>query len=139
VSRLWAASRVLLCVAATSCSPAIGAAERVWINRTETPIEVQEGVIPACSSASFTQAQLDQAFELRSEGLWPSAPPGTVVLDESSYAPAPEGQRPLIIVVLADGVEQYFFVRIDESATAMQWACGPSELSRLRFERGWIT
>lgn len=88
--------------------------ELVFINRTLTPIEVQAGFIGACSEKAFSRADLDRAFQLRKQGVFPDAPEGTVDLTESAWD-APEMPKPLIIVIKADGAEQGLFGAVDDS------------------------
>ena len=59
---------------------------RIWINRTETPIEVYEGIIPACARLPFTEADLAAARELRRLNRFPAAPPEAVDLTMHSYS-----------------------------------------------------
>jgi hypothetical protein len=100
--------------AVLGCGLSSGEVVRVWVNRTETPIEVQEAIVPSCSTVSLTQAEIDAGLELRRTNRFPAAPPGTVPYLLSAYNPDPGMAKPFYIVVLAGGVEEYHFGSLDE-------------------------
>ena len=112
---ITSARALVLAGAIAGCATSSTGIVRVWINRTETAIEVQEAIIGACSKATFTEAQIDAAAELRRTDRFPVAPPGTVDLTTQSYTPESDTPLPLFIVELPDGKEQYAFGSLDES------------------------
>src|SRR5690349_7763698 len=97
-----------------ACSNVQAGVVRIWINRTLTPIEVQEAFVPACSIIRLTAADLAAAEDQRSRGVFPKSPPGTVDLTTKAYQPEETTPLPLIIVELADGREDYLFGTFEE-------------------------
>lgn len=102
---------LLFLVAACSFGPTAPTAPtgivRVWINRTATPIEVYEAIIPACSEVRLTQDQIDTALELRRLDVFPDPPPGSVDLTASTYTADPAMPLPFFIVILPDGQAKF--------------------------------
>ncbi len=102
------------CSAFANATPSqLGGIVRVWVNRTETPIEEQEAVIPACSTLPMAQADIDRGLELRRLGHQPAPPPGSVDLTTTGVSPDPSNPKPIFIMVLADGETKYFFGSMD--------------------------
>jgi hypothetical protein len=99
---------------APSAAPTDGIV-RVWINRTQTPIEAYEGIIPACARVAFTEADLAAAGELRRLDRFPPSPPGAVDLTLQAYSTDGSQPLPFIIVELPDGIEKYFFGGVDDT------------------------
>lgn len=110
-----AALLALCLLSVASCSTVQRDVVRVWVNRTETPIEEQEAVIPACSTLSMTQADIDRGLELRHLGHQPSPPQGSVDLTTTAVSPDPSNPKPIFIVILADGATKYYFGNMNAS------------------------